>query len=293
MKVTRCLTIVAVSVFATTVGYAGFVVIDYNDPNGLHWTGIVDTVADNLTIHTWTNNSGGRWTPTLDSLPLVWPAVTSTELPFDDGSFYDVPDTFATTLIDSEFGFISSVPLDEMAWNEGVAPAIGQYPGWGGYRNDVFTVVSHHDETVMWGLLVQLGGGSFSVGSNRGSDVVITVTNVPEPRPLFCVDFLLLGLGLTVTRRKFTTHGRQNRQNGPSRPCEPFGVRQRWAVAIPVAPMPRDFYRKPNISETIRRYHSMATKSAGVQRLASMRVMSVSTGDRSDNQPDRADDQGR
>ncbi|MCA9236871.1 MAG: hypothetical protein KDA44_15450 [Planctomycetales bacterium] len=74
------------------------------------WTGFVDTTTDNLTIETWTElplHGSEFWAP--QTLPLVWPARTST------GALFDVPDTFNGS-IDNSFGFISDVSLQDMAW---------------------------------------------------------------------------------------------------------------------------------------------------------------------------------
>ena len=39
--------------------------IDFNDFDGSHWTGVVDTSTDSLTITSWVENLGGIpfWTP--------------------------------------------------------------------------------------------------------------------------------------------------------------------------------------------------------------------------------------
>ena len=125
---------------------ATLVWIDYLDQNlpgssfpssgGPHWTGVVDTVANNLTIHTWTEIPGSTqfwtplWTPNLTVLPLVWPAVDA------NGDPFNVPDSFDGH-IDSTFAFISTVSARSMSWNEGtyfLAPAADFYTGWGGVR---------------------------------------------------------------------------------------------------------------------------------------------------------------
>jgi len=147
---------------------ATVVFIEYSDHNGIgafpdnggpHWHGVVDTVADTLTIHTWVDLPGTPetwtplWTPNLSTLPLVWPAVSSSGAPFD------VPDSFMGD-IDASWAFISPDSAANMEWNEGEwAPAVPEadfYPGWGGYRwpemiNGTLTFVYHTeaDETAM------------------------------------------------------------------------------------------------------------------------------------------------
>jgi hypothetical protein len=136
------------------VSHATLVEIDYLDRNGTggfpdnggpHWTGVVDTVANTLTINTWVDLPGTPefwtplWTPDLTALPLIWPAVKS------DGSPYDVPDNW-TGHIDASFAFISQESVRNMLWNQGVwgeAPGFtlpadaDLYPGWGGVRKPV------------------------------------------------------------------------------------------------------------------------------------------------------------
>jgi hypothetical protein len=147
-------TICFVNLLAATASQATLVQIDYLDRNGTggfpnnggpHWTGVVDTVANTLTINTWIDLPGTPefwtplWTPNLTTLSLVWPAVES------DGSPYDVPDTW-TGHIDASFGFISPTSVRNMLWNEGVwgqapgfslPPDADLYPGWGGVRKPV------------------------------------------------------------------------------------------------------------------------------------------------------------
>ena len=162
---------------------AGLVGIEFDDPVGPHWTGVVDTTSNQLTIHTWTENAGGTvyWTPTLASLPLVWPAVDGAGAP------YDVPDTFATSLIDATFAFISPTTLGSMSWNEGSQPVFTtEYPGWGGDVSDGNLYVGG-DATWMCPLLSSPSGASCVTGN-------VTVTAVPEPSA-----FVFLGLvGLGV-----------------------------------------------------------------------------------------------
>lgn len=129
---------------------ATLVVVEYVDRNGVggfpenggpHWSGLVDTVANTLTISSWTDLPGTPefWTPALTSFPLVWPAVSATGTP------YDVPDSFLGQ-IDGSFAFISPVSARLMAWNQGewghtpsfqLPPEIDFYPGWGGVRKPV------------------------------------------------------------------------------------------------------------------------------------------------------------
>ena len=108
--------------------------VEFNDADGPHWFGTVDTANDWLVIDTWTENAGGitYWRPSPDSLPLTWPAV----LP--NGSSYDVPDTFNGTISDT-WGFISSQSSASMSWKSGDDDVTftepDAHPGWGGFVN--------------------------------------------------------------------------------------------------------------------------------------------------------------
>jgi len=180
---------------------ATVVFVDYSDHNGVggfpdnggpHWTGFVDTEANSLIIHTWTDLPGTPefwtpWTPDLSAAPLVWPAVTST------GIAYDVPDDFLGD-IDGAFGFVSTVSARDMRWNEGIwgeSPSltlpseIDFYPGWGGVRkpisvNGTITLVydTSADETEMpWLPIAPLG----LAGSTGATVTVQTPANVIGP----------------------------------------------------------------------------------------------------------------
>lgn len=139
---------------------------------GPHWSGVVDTDANTLSIYQWSDLPGTVeywWVPNLFNAPLVWPAIkvdpSNPQNP--NGIGFDVTDaqfvpnapgsTTGTFKIDSTFGFISPVPASQMSWLERAADGTLQprtyntgsagygefYPGWGGVRkpgnvNDVF-----------------------------------------------------------------------------------------------------------------------------------------------------------
>lgn len=112
----------------------------FPNAGGPLWNGFVDTDADDLTITAWSEIPGSvefwtpLWTPTITTLPLVWPAVDSSGAPFD------VPEDFDGH-INSQFAFISTVSARNMLWNEGTfSPLVAEldfYPGWGGLRRPI------------------------------------------------------------------------------------------------------------------------------------------------------------
>lgn len=113
------------------------------------WTGVVDTVTNNLRIDTWIElplHGQEFWVPR--NLPLIWTARDA------QGGEYDVPNTFGTTpawdpvleqsfttaQIGDDFAFISPLAAHEMQWEDinGNPQTFGTlHPpvrvGWGGF----------------------------------------------------------------------------------------------------------------------------------------------------------------
>lgn len=126
------------------------------------WTGVVDTVANTLTVETWTELPGHGsewWTPA--DLPMIWNAVDGS------GNIYDVPDDFGDEgVVDfgddaspaDDFAFVSPISSQQMNWyafDSGTGQvdtsqtvsfngAIPIYIGWGG----VGTLVDPEGEIV-------------------------------------------------------------------------------------------------------------------------------------------------
>lgn len=185
---------------AAAPGYATLVHVDYYDINpptslfpnagGPHWTGIVNTSTNTLTIQTWDEIAGSTpfwtplWTPDLSASPLVWRA-------FDfNGDLYDVPDTFDGT-IDATFAFISEVSARNMLWNEGtfsLPEAADFYPGWGGARRPVLgqnPVVLIYDTSADERTMPMLPSHMFGLSASTLATVTATIAGastegVPE-----------------------------------------------------------------------------------------------------------------
>lgn len=181
----RVLATAAFFFLTTPTVNAVLVGIDFNDANGPRWTGVVDTTSNQLTINTWTENAGDPvfWTPT--SLPLVWPAVDGAGVP------YDVPDTFATSLIDATFAFISTTTLASMQWNEGTSLLTASRPGWGG---DVSAGSLYVGGDGSWMCPLLDGPGSAACVTGH-----VTVTAVPEPSAFAFLG--LVGLGVVGLKK--------------------------------------------------------------------------------------------
>jgi len=128
---------------------ADLVSVEYYDPaspgfpvdGGPVWTGVVDTVTNNLRIDSWLELPGhgaNFWVPA--NLPLVWTARD------ENGDVYDVPDTFGidgTVTIDDNFAFISPIAAQDMSWVDiGGNPKTSSFlvptrVGWGGFAEIV------------------------------------------------------------------------------------------------------------------------------------------------------------
>lgn len=179
-------TMVALLIATATCGVAQarLIGIEFRDPDGPQWTGIVDTTLDHLTILTWFENPGGIefWTPDRRSLPLVWPALDST------GNSFDVPDAFRGTITD-QFAFVSPSRISEMAWNEGVSDAMltqSSAAGWGGGFDEILRT----DATEAF-----FGPIPFSAsGLAAEFGTIKTVPEVPEPTALLLGGVYLLFL---------------------------------------------------------------------------------------------------
>jgi hypothetical protein len=205
---------------------ATMVAIEYYDradvnpdfAGGPLWTGYVDTIADTLTIETWTElplHGNEYWIPrNLPGQPLVWPARDA------NGNPYDVPGTFDGH-IDNTFAFISDVHLRDMEWKAPIFdysplpddPPIflgtvdveytldtgDVWPGWGGFAlqvNDNGNIVKQfrtsnpdpnqplYDERIMPALPIQPPGAPQPTYV-ASTDATITAAVVPlEPQPV-------------------------------------------------------------------------------------------------------------
>lgn len=174
-----------------TPAVAAVINVDFNDSDGPHWTGLVNTTTDVLTINTWTENAGGAqfWTPTASMLPWVWNAVDQT------GATFDVPDNW-DGMISTTWGFLSPEALGDVTWNEGAYIGTKGYPGWGVSANQANTPNTSFDNTTTTKALV----GNATPEDSSGT---VTITAIPEPgtMALLGVGYCVIG-GIGWTRRK-------------------------------------------------------------------------------------------
>ena len=105
--------------------------VDFNDYDGPHWTGYIDTTNDTLTITGWTENPEPSWqhfwSPADTSIPMIWDAVNGS------GLGYDVPDNWDGTF-GTNWGFLSRVPLSEINFVDGDCTLNDFIPGWHIYK---------------------------------------------------------------------------------------------------------------------------------------------------------------
>lgn len=106
---------------------AAFFSFEWEAPSEFRTTGFVDTIANTMTVQSWTDLGGNSWT--LTSLPRDYTARAS------DGSIFDVPDTWDGT-IGSTWAFIPNVQDSSQTWAEGVFNGGDDFYGWGGYDLD-------------------------------------------------------------------------------------------------------------------------------------------------------------
>ena len=179
---------------------------------GPHWTGVVDTVGDTLTIYTWeelpitTDWWSPLWTPEIQSSGLVWKAVDAS------GGDFNVPDDFADVFanpqLNTTFGFVSEVAAKDMLWKDirGVpqqlqlAPGLDVFPGWGAVGYDFgsgkfFDVSSNHQ------VMPQLPYGQAALADTFGAFVTASVISpevgsVPESSAL-ALGAVVVGLAAT------------------------------------------------------------------------------------------------
>jgi hypothetical protein len=216
LPMTRSVFISLLAGFAVTFGFCGgaaradLVTIEFRDQNqptsafpnagGPLWRGVVNTIANTLTIFHWEEIPGSTefWVPSLASGPLVWPAVGA------NGNPFDVPDTFGVTpTIGTNWGFISPISARQMVWNQGslLLPAEADFfPGWGAVRRPipgVNPVEMYNDTASDQRTMPVLPYNAIGLGSATNAQVrvlsVAAVAVVPEPSA-----FMLLGAVCTT-----------------------------------------------------------------------------------------------
>ncbi len=196
---TRAMIAFVMCLFGTTLGAANIVFnVDFNDADGPHWTGLVDTDADTLTINTWTENAGGvdYWTPAPSMLPWVWTAKTST------GSF-DVPTGWDGTM-DNSWGFLPPETDNTLiTWNEGTHTFSARGLGWAAGRTggsvNGFGAVN----------LLQLVPDG--IGSVRVANGSVAITPVPEATAFMSLSLVglagaAIGWWRETRKRHLATH---------------------------------------------------------------------------------------
>lgn len=171
-----CLTIPLASAQATLFN------VEFNDFDGPHWTGQVDTTTDTLTIFTWLENPGGTlfWTPA--SLPLTLSALTGGGTVHNP---FDVPDSWDGT-ISTSWAFVLDVVNSDIPWVEGTPKPFSNITsfGWGG-SIDGGALVPSLTETQVLDL-----PDAYTVSTANS----LSITLVPEPATAALLAFGLAGL---------------------------------------------------------------------------------------------------
>jgi len=174
-------------IYPATVNSALFSV-SFTDLDGPQWSGLLDTTTDAVSINSWIENPGGTdfWTPA--TLPLTLIAV-------DGSGLYDVPDNW-NGIIDNTWGFLSTAPLSNITFNEGLYPDIGTAPGWGATLDGgSLSVEQNAFQLVNWPF-------AYGVSSQAIADTIV-ISAVPIPPALWLFGSGLLGL-IGIFRRNKT-----------------------------------------------------------------------------------------
>jgi hypothetical protein len=196
---------------------ADFVTIEYYDLNspqaafpmagGPIWRGVVDTVANTLTIHHWEEIPGSTefWVPSLANGPLVWPAVDA------QGNPFDVPNSFGSSpVIGANWGFVSPLSIHQIDWLQGTTGLPVEaafFPGWGAVRKPkpgVNPVQLIYDTTANERTMPMLPYSQFGLADSTGAQVrVLSVVAVPEPSAFLLMGVLFTVSGIVLGYRKF------------------------------------------------------------------------------------------
>ena len=168
--------------------------VEFNDLDGPHWTGQVDTNTDSLTITTWKENPGGNdfWTPQI--LPWTWFALNAAGTPVDVRPNWD-------GTIDGSWGFFpSETSNDLIPWEEtathGPPPDLTGI-GWGGMR--IEGGIDLTGPQVVHQIPLITKANNVWTSASMANEYSVTIA-VPEPSGLY---LLLLGAAVaSVAWRK-------------------------------------------------------------------------------------------
>ena len=156
--------------------------VEFNDPDGPHWTGIVDTARNSLDIETWTENPGGMSFWTLQDLPADWGARTVVN---SLNTQFDIPFNWDGT-IDDNWGFTPFNNISQLNWNEGVYTELGIATGWGAGCGTISSLDTSGSESDMFCLPT----GETTVGDAVGT---ATVTDLQTRFSVVSGDFFAPG----------------------------------------------------------------------------------------------------
>ncbi len=173
--------------------------VDYNDSDGPHWTGVIDTATDNLTITNWTPNPG-KFTELTG--PTVWPAVnlvlkdTLFGWTYHEIQTLDIPDDWSGDMYQDPIVF----------WYGGLGGDGSRnfYGGWGaGYWWDQGVGdFGTGPVGLLWYTFEGIGSGSVAVSQPD----VLTITRVEPDPPAFRIEGNELVVNSTLDYESKSSH---------------------------------------------------------------------------------------
>ncbi len=156
--------------------------VEFNDFDGPHWTGLIDTNTDDLTVTNWAVNPGQFLS---DSVISVWPAVQLIYHP-STGMAYSSYDVMPIDIPDNWSGDIHQEPF--IFWIGGVGADSGRnyYGGWGaGYSWDQgVSDIETGTVGLLWTTNEAVGLNMYGKVAVSQPDV-LTITRVEQAPPPF------------------------------------------------------------------------------------------------------------
>jgi hypothetical protein len=165
---------------------------------------MVDTTADSLVIQTWVEGAGGVyefWTPS--ATPLTFQAYFARSFPttFASLTAFDVSDSWDGT-IGSNWGFLSDLTKEEIAWNEGVFTGNSSRLGWGLAQANDESISSSFGTSSEFSFIPRAADLNTVAKADSVDITAAPISAVPVPAAVWLFGTGLIGLVGFSKRRK-------------------------------------------------------------------------------------------